>query len=89
MSDTTVTDKVARPVRTGAQGSVGWVLTEFIDAFFWDMNDRQYGIAVILLTVVISWIQVLVENKSGKSFLRRIPECTTPVVDNDGGLGGA
>ena len=85
MSETVVRDSVARPVRGGAQGGVGWALTEFTDAFLWDMNDRQYGILVVLLTMVVSWLQVLVENGLGKAFLRKIPKQPAPVVDQDGG----
>jgi hypothetical protein len=80
----TVSDAVARPARTGLQGGAGWVVAEFIDAFLWDMDDRQYGIAVVVLGSVISWIQNTVENHYGKGLLRQVPEPDPPVVDDRG-----
>ena len=80
-----VSDAVARPVRTAVQGGVGWVATEFIDAFLWDMDDRQYGISVIVLGSVISWFQNLAENHFEVGFMRDVPERDPKVVDTDGG----
>lgn len=72
---TQVKSALARPVRTATQGGAGWVATEFVDAFLWNMSERQYGIAVVVLGTLIGWIQVLVENKVGVGFLRE-PEVT-------------
>ncbi len=79
----TVSDVVARPVRTAAQGGLAWVVTENVDAFLYDMSDRQYGALLGLLIILFGWAQVLVENNLGKAFLRVIPEPDAPVVDNN------
>lgn len=84
MADTQVSDKVARPVRGGAQAVVAFAIVEFWDSFFQDLTEKQYGAAVGLLVIILSFTQVLVENWTGKAFLRRIPERATPVTDNDG-----
>lgn len=83
MTTSKVSEALARPARTAGQGTAGWVGTEFIDAFIYNMNDRQYGILVVVLTIVFGWIQVVVENYLGKAFLRRIPAVEVPVTDTD------
>lgn len=83
MARQTVSEVVARPIRGGIQGGAGWVATEGIDAFLWDMNDRQYGIAVVILGIVISFIQNLAENHWGKAFLRDLPDTPQPVVEDE------
>lgn len=84
----TVSDRVARPLRTAPQGGLAWAITEGIDAFLWDMDDRQYGVLVVLLTMTVSFIQSTVENGLGKAFLRKVetPPVETPVIDNEGGV---
>jgi hypothetical protein len=61
---------VTRPVRTAGQASVAWLVTEGIDSFFYDFDDRQYGVVLGLLTVAFSWVQVLIENKTDTGLLR-------------------
>lgn len=61
---------VNRPVRTAAQGSVAFALVEFVDAFFYDMSERQYGALVAMLVIVFSWLQVLLENQFNVGVLR-------------------
>lgn len=78
-----VSDAVARPIRTAAQGGTGWLVVEFIDAFLYDMTDRQYGIAVALATVILSWGQNLLENKFGAALLRELPTKGVDVVEKD------
>lgn len=68
-----ITEVVARPIRTVGQGTIGWVITEVVDAFVWDMDDRQYGIAVIALGGLVSFAQNAWENRIGRGFLREIP----------------
>ena len=75
----TVTDVVSRPVRSAAQGSVAWIAVELIDSFFYNMDERQYGVLVAAFTVIFGWIQVLVENKWGKAFLREPEPPAKPV----------
>lgn len=83
MARTTVSETVARPLRTAPQGGLAWAITEGIDAFIVDMNDRQYGILVVLLTIVVSFIQAVVENGIGKALLRTLPDHPQPVTDTD------
>jgi hypothetical protein len=61
---------VTRPVRTAGQASVAWLVTEGVDSFFYDFDDRQYGVVLGLLTVVFSWVQVQLENHAGSGILR-------------------
>lgn len=54
---------VNRPVRTAAQSTVAFAVVEFTDSFdIIGMDERQYGAAVVILTIVFSWAQVLIEN---------------------------
>jgi hypothetical protein len=76
-----VNEALARPARTGLQAGVAAVIVEFVDSFFYDMDDRQYFAAIGLLTLVLSFIQTLTENKTGKAILRNVPPRETPVVD--------
>lgn len=89
MSKTRISDAVARPLRTGPQAGAAWAVTEGIDAFLVDMNDRQYGILVVLLTMAFSFLQTITENYFGKAFLRKVPDSGTPVVDEDPNAPGA
>lgn len=64
-------DTLKRPTRTAVQGGVSYAVVDFVDAFnIITMDDRQFGVSVILLTIVLSWLQVLVENYFMKGFLR-------------------
>ncbi len=79
---TRVSDSVARPVRTLGQLTASAVFTEFIDAFLYDMSEKQYAALLGLLTILFTWLQVIVENWRGKALLRNIPEKPAPVVDS-------
>ena len=84
MSNTTVSTTVANPIRTGVQGGVAWGVTEFLDAYgIVAMDERQYGVTLVLLTILFSFLQNLTENYFGKGFLRRVPEPEQPIVDNN------
>lgn len=83
----TVPSAVARATRTGAQGSLAWAVTEGVDAFIYDMDDRQYGIAVVLLSFLFSFIQNTVENGIGKGIFR-LPTAETPIVGDRSALDG-
>lgn len=78
---THISEAIARPVRTAVQGGPAWVITEFVDAWFYDMSDRQYGVLVLLLTMLIGYIQTAVENAKGKGFLRAVPSAKVPIAD--------
>lgn len=90
MSNTTVSEVVARPVRSAVQMAPAAVITEFIDAFWFDMADKQYTALFALLTLLFAWGQTAYENYRGVGFLRRVPPKDVPAVDNnnngDGGL---
>ena len=59
-----------RSVRTAVQAGLAGIITEFVDAFFYDLSDRQYGAAVALLAIVITYAQNLVEERQGTGLLR-------------------
>lgn len=80
MSTAYVSEAVARPVRTAVQATPAWIMTEAIDSFVYDMNDRQYGVLVLLITMLIGFIQTLIESKIGKAFLRRASVTEVPAV---------
>jgi hypothetical protein len=77
-----ISEVIARPVRTGIQLGAATVLTEFVDAFFTDLTDKQYGALVAFLTLLLSMVQAAVENSTGKALLRQIPPKEVPVVDD-------
>lgn len=78
---TTVSTAIAAPIRTVVQGTPAWAITEFLDSFgIVHMDERQFGVTVLLLTAVIAALQNLVENAQGRGFLRRVPPTDTPVV---------
>lgn len=86
-----VSQAVARPVRTGAQLVPALVLTEGIDALVVDLTDRQYGAVVGLFTLLLGWLQVVLEDRAGWAFLRRPQGApvstveTVPAADAGGG----
>ena len=61
---------VTGPVRTAAQLVPSAVLTEVIDAFIYNMNDRQYLALAAGLLLLVSWTQNRVESRKGTAFLR-------------------
>lgn len=77
----TVSEVVARPARTAIQSGPGWVIIEVIEAYdLYDFTDRQYGVTLLILTVLASVIQNAVENHRGKGlFLRSVPPVNVPV----------
>jgi hypothetical protein len=82
MSNTTVSTSVANPIRTGVQGGLAWGVTEFLDAFeIIAMDERQYGVTLVLLTIAFSALQNVGENFLGKGFLRNVPEPEQKVID--------
>lgn len=65
-----VSRAVAGPVRTAVQLVPSAIITEFVDAFFFNFDERQYTAFAGMLLLLFSWGQNLYESKSGKSFLR-------------------
>lgn len=82
MKKGTVSETVARPTRTVVQGGFGWIVTEGIDAFIYDLSDRQYGIAVIFLTAVFSFVQNALESGYGKAIFRDASKTDVPITDS-------
>jgi hypothetical protein len=78
---TTVSNQTARAARTGIQAGPAWVLTEFIDAFLYDLSDRQFGALVALLLIVLSYVQVILENHAGWALFRSANR-VAPTVTN-------
>jgi hypothetical protein len=78
-----VSESLARPLRTAPQGGLAWALTEGIDAFVYDLSQQQYGIALVLLTMLFSFLQTAIEQGIGKAFLRTLPNTPEPVVGED------
>lgn len=83
-----VMDAIARPARTAMQATPAWIITEFVDAWFYDMNDRQFSVTVLALTMVFSSLHALIEDRVGKGILRRVPAPPAPVIDERGRVSG-
>lgn len=67
---------IVRPVRTAVQLAPAAVITEFADAFIYDMNDKQYAALAGVLLLVFSYSQNLYEELKN----RRIPKDTTVIL---------
>lgn len=74
---------VAGPTRTLIQAGPSYAFVEFVDAFFYDMTDRQYAALVVLLTLLLGFGQAVIENGLQKAILRKVPPTEVPVVDDD------
>lgn len=59
-----------RATRTAIQGTLAGAMVEFTDVFFYDMSDRQYGAAIVLLAMLFSYVQSFVEERRGAGLLR-------------------
>lgn len=76
---TRISEPKARTVRTAIQASPALAIVEGIDAWYYDMNDRQYGVSVILLTMLFSFLQTTYEDYKGRALLRE-SNVSSPVV---------
>lgn len=83
MATTKVSEALARPIRGVGQTGAGLLVTELIDSTIWDMNDKQFGLVVLILGGLISFAQNAIENYLGKAVLRDVPPKEVPVIDND------
>jgi hypothetical protein len=79
----TVSWAVAGHTRTLIQAGPSYALVEVIDAFLYDMSDRQFAALVVLLTLIIGFVQATVENGLQKAILRKVPPTEVPVVDDN------
>lgn len=78
---TRVSEAIARPARTAIQAVPAGAITEFVDAFLYDMTDRQYGALVVLLTLLFGWGQAAFENYRGAGlWFREVPPAEQPVA---------
>lgn len=59
-----------RATRTLLQTGIAGALVETVDAFFYDLSDRQYAAALALLTILFAYVQSLVEERRGSGILR-------------------
>ena len=74
MAKKTVSEVVARPVRTVVQGGPVWVVMEVIEAYnVYDFTDRQWGVTLLAGTALVSAVQNWIENRQGKGLLREVP----------------
>lgn len=64
---------VANPTRTAVQLVPAAVITEFVDAFIYDMNEKQYAALMGLLLLVFSVLQNVFEEYKGRAFLKESP----------------
>jgi hypothetical protein len=50
------------------------VVTELVDIFVYDMDERGYAAVFAALTLVFSWAQAARENSTGKAWwFRKVP----------------
>lgn len=80
-----ISTAIANPTRTAVQLVPSAAITEFIDAFFYDMTERQYLALAGILLLVFSWVQNAWENYIGKGFLRDVPPTQVSVIDDGAG----
>lgn len=51
--------------RTGVQGGAAVVILEAVEAFgLYDLDERQYAVALVILAAVISWAQNALEGRN-------------------------
>lgn len=75
-----VPEKVARPTRTAVQGTPAFLIVWMIDENFWNMNDQTFGVMVLLLTGLFSFLQTAYEDAKKVGFMREVPPTTVPPV---------
>lgn len=61
---------IANPTRTAVQLVPAGVITEFIDAWVYNMSDKQYAAMLGLLLLVFSYGQSLYENLKGRAIIK-------------------
>ena len=59
--------------RTSTQTAVATAIVQALVAFnVVDLTPEQYGILVVLLTIIVAGVQNIVENKAGWGFLKGV-----------------
>lgn len=66
----TLPRSVANPVRTAVQMAPSIAITEFVDAFFVNLNEQQYTALAAILLLAFGFAQNLYEGLKGKAFLK-------------------
>lgn len=74
-------EKLARPTRTALQGGAGGALAVLIDETFYDLTDAGLMALALVLTTFIGWVQVTIEDYTGRALLRSIPPTEVPIVE--------
>jgi hypothetical protein len=62
---------IANPARTAVQLVPSVIITEFVDAFVYDLSDKQYGALAGLLLLGFSYAQNLVEEIKGRALFKK------------------
>lgn len=76
-----ISDALSRTARTALQLGVTAAVVEWVDTAVHDMSDRTYTASILLGTVVLTLVQTVTEQQSGKALLRKVPAPDQPVVD--------
>lgn len=76
--------KVARPARTAGQGGLAYAIVETLDAFGAEFTTRQYGALVLLGTIIVGFLQVVLEDRLGVALLRKMPPAEVDAVERSG-----
>jgi hypothetical protein len=81
---TMVSEAVARPLRTAIQMTPAAVVTELIDVFVHDLDERGYTAIFGALTLLFAAIQNWRENATGTGWwLRAVPPESQPLTDTN------
>lgn len=79
----TVNEIVARPTRTAMQASPAYLVVWLVDEQFYHLKPPVFAIAVVLLTLVFNFAQVLLENAGLLTpIMRDVPPTKVSVVDD-------
>lgn len=80
MSKNTVSESVARPVRTAGQMAPSFALVLLIDELIVNLSDAAFAALVVLVGVFFGFVQNALEDHQGKGwYLRKVPEPDVPV----------
>jgi hypothetical protein len=83
MSESQVSEAVARPARTAIQMAPAGVVTELIDIFVYNLDERGYTAVFAALTLLFAWAQTARENARGEAWwLRTVPPTKVPPQGN-------
>lgn len=78
-----ISEVINRPVRTGVFFGAAETYVQFHEAFIKDLNEGQHVALLGMLTLVLNFVVVAIENKTEKALLRNVPPTKAPVVSNN------